>query len=166
MAEDRKKLAADKLEKAAKISDNMKLIVKHLQKRVDEDEGLADDIADEKKDFNACMKYITEKARKLAKNGCAMVEDSTVFEWAEDYFRATPEDVEKIVGKKTEKKTESAQEKRERIRAAVAADRQENKPKQENSEKPNKVPKADKEKTEKVPKTKDIEGQMSLFDFM
>ena len=33
-----------------------------------------------------CFKYITGQARKMAVNGCAVVEDSVVFKWARDYY--------------------------------------------------------------------------------
>lgn len=33
-----------------------------------------------------CFEYITGEARKLAKNGCAMVEDDVVYGWAVHYF--------------------------------------------------------------------------------
>ena len=33
-----------------------------------------------------CFAYIKEQARKLAVDGCAMVEDSLVYKWARDYY--------------------------------------------------------------------------------
>ncbi len=162
MTEDVKKLAADKLEKAGKLSDNMKRIVEHLQKRIAEDDGLTEDIANEKKDFTECMQYITQNARKLAKNGCAMVEDSTVYEWAEDYFRATQEDVDKVLTRKTSK-TSAPKEVKPHKPIKV-----EHKEEPKTEEKAVELPKVEEKavKPKKTDKQKDIEGQMSLFDFM
>lgn len=40
----------------------------------------------------ACCNYITNQARKLAKNNCACVEDSVVYKWARDYFYGDTEE--------------------------------------------------------------------------
>ena len=35
----------------------------------------------------SASKYIMDQARKLKSGNCAMVKDSVVYEWAEDYYR-------------------------------------------------------------------------------
>ncbi len=35
----------------------------------------------------SASKYIMDQARKLKSGNCAMVKDSIVYEWAEDYYR-------------------------------------------------------------------------------
>lgn len=65
-----------------------KLIVEHLVKRIKEDSGLGDDVARDGKTLDGCMSYIKDKAKKQASNGVAVIEDSKVYEWAEDYYRS------------------------------------------------------------------------------
>jgi len=65
-----------------------KLIVGHLVKRIKEDSGLGDDVAKEDKSLEGCMMYIKDQAKKQASNGVAVIEDSKVYEWAEDYYRS------------------------------------------------------------------------------
>lgn len=42
--------------------------------------------------ISACCNYITNQARKLAKNNCACVEDSVVYKWARDFFYGDTEE--------------------------------------------------------------------------
>lgn len=79
-----------------------RLIAAHLTKRINEDDGLAQDVLKESKTFKGCFQYIQSEARKQAKNGVAAIEDATVYEWAEDYYRKADEP--KPEPKKTEKK--------------------------------------------------------------
>lgn len=65
-----------------------KLIVAHLVKRIKEDSGLGDDVAKENKSLEGCMVYIKDQAKKQATGGVAVIEDATVYEWAEDYYRS------------------------------------------------------------------------------
>ena len=65
-----------------------KLIVAHLTKRIKEDSGLGDDVIRDGKTLDGCMTYIKGKAKKSASNGVAVIEDSKVYEWAEDYYRS------------------------------------------------------------------------------
>ena len=64
-----------------------KLIVEHLVKRIKEDSGLGDDVAKDGKTLEGCVAYIKDNARKSASGGVAVIEDSKVYEWAEDYYR-------------------------------------------------------------------------------
>ena len=41
---------------------------------------------DSSKTLQECYKYIKKKARAKAKNGCACIEDSVVYGWAEEYY--------------------------------------------------------------------------------
>ena len=76
-----------------------RLIAEHLTKRINDDEGFAADVLKESKTFKGCFQYIQSEARKQAVGGCAAIEDNTVYEWAEDYYRKAD------VSKKTEKKS-------------------------------------------------------------
>ena len=62
-----------------------KRIVDYLSRRCDEDSGLAEDMKD--RTWKGCNDYIRYYAKKEAVNGMAMVDDDTVYEWAEDYCR-------------------------------------------------------------------------------
>lgn len=48
-------------------------------------------VIDSKKTLAECVKQITEKAKKQAVNGMAMIEDPVVYGWAEEYFGLTAE---------------------------------------------------------------------------
>ena len=54
-------------------------IIDYLLKRCDEDPGFAEDVLRDGKTWNGCFSYIRNEARKKAVNGCAAVEDSTVY---------------------------------------------------------------------------------------
>lgn len=113
------KEAITKLNNEAKDANTaIKRIIEHLKKRVLEDEGLAEDVMNDKKNMDKCYSYISENARKQAKNNCACIEDETVYEWAEDYFRAEEKEEEKKpVETKTEKKPDKKAEAKARLNA-------------------------------------------------
>lgn len=147
----------EKLEKDSKSKDgNAKLIIEYLLKRVEESEALAQDIMLEHKSFDRCYEFIVSKAKSQAKNGCAMIKDETVYEWAEDYFHL---DDKELVEKENKEKEEKKK----------AAD---NKPKPEpekekTKSKPVEKPKAEPKKAEKQHKSSEqIEGQIDMFSFM
>ena len=62
------------------------IIKKYLEERAKTDESVAKNLRKVNKSIKECCEYITEEARKLAKNGCAAVEDSVVFGWAVHYY--------------------------------------------------------------------------------
>lgn len=106
---------------------------------------LAEKINGGNKTLNGFFAYARGEAQKLAVNGCACVEDQTVFGWAIHYFEE--EDIKEPV---------TPQEPKAVIKATKAA------------ETPVKAQKVDKpttraEKTKK-PEDKPVNGQMSLFD--
>lgn len=49
-----------------------------------------------------CWNYITDNAKKMAVNGCACIEDATVFKWARDFFFDVLEDVKPVEQPKKE----------------------------------------------------------------
>lgn len=65
-------------------SNNEKLLLAHLEKNASED--LANRINSGAKTLSQCWSYITSEARKQAKNGCACIEDSTVYGWCMHFF--------------------------------------------------------------------------------
>lgn len=85
--------------KTAKQKSFAKPIINYLIKRIGEDEGLAEDVLKKQKSWEQCFKYIYEKARKEAVRNVAAIVEDTVYEWAEDYYRGTDKDIEKVAGK-------------------------------------------------------------------
>lgn len=82
-----------------------KLVVAHLTKRIKEDSGLGDDVAQDGKTLDGCIAYIKDQAKKHASNGVAVIEDAKVYEWAEDYYRSDVKPTEKPASKQTAKAT-------------------------------------------------------------
>lgn len=162
--------------KAAKQKSFAKPIIDYLIKRVEEDEGLAEDVLKNQKSWEQCFKYIYEKARKMAGGQkAAAIIDETVFEWAEDYYRGTDKDVEKVAGKAAEKtsgKTKPAKPKTSTYDMKKAIEKATAKPeegkKDEDEPEPEILakPKAQK-KPKKTQKELDEEsGQMNIFDLL
>jgi hypothetical protein len=63
---------------------NEKIILDYLTNNASE--SLAERINNGKKTLTQCWNYIMHEARKQAVNGCACIEDSTVFGWAIHFF--------------------------------------------------------------------------------
>lgn len=63
---------------------NEKIILQYLENNASE--VLAEKINSGKKTLADCWKFITECARKQAKNGCACIQDDVVFGWAVHFF--------------------------------------------------------------------------------
>lgn len=68
----------------------------YLDKRAKEDALFANTYKKEGKSIKECCKYIMQKARKEAKNGCAAIPDDVVYGWAVHYY---DEDGIKVSGK-------------------------------------------------------------------
>lgn len=169
--------AVDKLNDVRKKADiQQRAIIDYLIKRAEEDPGMAEDILQDGKTFKRCMQYIFKKARRRATGNMAMVKDTDVFEWAEDYFRMDEETETKELGKaggsyappepageeepkepkeepKAEKKSGGRRKKPVKKTLPAAEDIPEEKPA---------GPKGPKKKAEK---SKDLDGQMDLFSF-
>lgn len=122
-------------------------ILSHMIDRCKESETLADAVCQTHKTWEKCFKYIMDQARKLKSGNCAMVKDSVVYEWAEDYYRLDDKALE-------EKKADTAG----KDKAAKETSKPEAK-----ADKPKKEP----EKKEAPKKrSNELEGQMDLFSMM
>lgn len=62
------------------------IIKKYLAQRALTDDSVARNMKKEGKSIKGCCDYIKSQARKLAKGGCAMIEDDVVFGWAVHYY--------------------------------------------------------------------------------
>ena len=87
----------------------------YLDQRAKEDALFANTYKKEGKSIKECCKYIMQKARKEAKNGCAAIPDDVVYGWAVHYYdedgikvSGTTEDVQVSVPDQPEPKQEPA----------------------------------------------------------
>lgn len=95
---------ADKKKAIAKLKEEVKeyskqygrIINEHLIPRVKDSDSLAESVLESNRSVGEMGKYIFALAKKEATNNMAIVEDDTVFEWAEDYFRATNEQLVEV----------------------------------------------------------------------
>ncbi len=176
---------------------NANFVIEHLIKRIGEDEGLAEDVMQEHKTWERCWDYIVKQAKtraqKTSGGSCAMVENETVYEWAEDYYRkddkaeAEKEEVAKKAAearrnaqiRKVEAKVKDSSAKKENAgkepseaaeNESVSADSAKIEHEETILAKPVEEVKADLEKkaAPKKPKKKkdEADNQMSLFDFL
>lgn len=155
-------------------------ILSHMIDRCKESETLADAVCQTHKTWEKCFKYIMDQARKLKSGNCAMVKDSVVYEWAEDYYRLDDKALEEKKtkeAKEREKKQKADQQKRldgmkkraEKKAKAVEKDKvakEAPKPETKLEAKVDK-PKQEPEKKEAPKKrSNELEGQMDLFSMM
>lgn len=70
---------------------NQKRIAQYIIDVLITDDISAGKVADEKKSLADCVKAVTKKAREHAENGCAMVEDETVYSWIREYYEIAEE---------------------------------------------------------------------------
>ena len=165
--------AVEKLEKereSAKDSTFADPIIEYLLKRCNEDEGMAEDVAQEHKTWQKCFDYIYSQARKQAKGNCAAVRDDVVYEWAEDYYHKDDKaEEEKKAKKAAEDKTKkTATEKVKKVKSATERKTVKAKGNAEKTEKVSVPPKAEAPKAPPKPKKnpKEMDGQMDLFSMM
>ena len=67
-----------------KLTPQEEVVKQYLEQQIQKDEFLR--IAYKPEKIKKCFEYIKSQARKKAVGGCAMVEDSLVFNWARDYY--------------------------------------------------------------------------------
>lgn len=176
-----KEIAVKKLKEELEKSTNKAFanpVIEHLLKRCEESESLCADIVQEHKMFDKCIKYITTKARKYLSGKSGAVDDTIVYEWAEDYYHLDDKNIEEEKAK---------QETEEKKAQKQSADKEKTKDKKKNTktkEKQKLVPDENnnvdsvensKEKSSSVKTTMDkqkkkdkneVEGQMDLFSLM
>lgn len=152
--------AKQKLEQELKESNNKGFaepIINYLQKRIQESNALAADICQDHKSCGRCLNYIYEKAREELSGKNGAIRDDVVYEWAEDYYhKDDKEEVEKELkeSKGKEKKIEPIQ-------------KEELKPNDLGSEKPNKEAKKDsKPAGTGKKKNENIDGQLDMFSLL
>ena len=183
---DVKQQAKEKLEQEKAQAKNKNFadpVIGYLLKRCEEDQGMAEDVIQKNKTWEKCLQYIIAQARKVPREGAGVaVEDSVVYEWAEDYYHKEdkPEKSQPEKETKTKKKTETGTTQKKEASTSVENTKEPvtatpenisdpqgenkvtvNKTTQETEKKETKK-KTGKKKTDKS----SVEGQMSLFDFL
>lgn len=154
-----------------------KLIINYLIGRCEADKGLADDVLISAKTYEKCFEYIKGKAMSHQKDGCAYIEDSVVYEWAEDYFHAEEKPKEKKVPNNTAVKDKDFEDWAKQKAKEAISDSENETDDEDQEEKIHKTsaksktakskPVTDKtQKTDKKTKSHELDGQMSLFDLM
>lgn len=133
-------------------------ILSHMIDRCNESETLADAVCQTHKTWGKCFKYIMDQARKLKSGNCAMVKDSVVYEWAEDYYRLD----DKALEEKKAKEAAGKKKKQEEKRKADKEKKENDKPAESQAKK------LETPKTEQKPKksNKDMDGQLDMFSLM
>lgn len=155
-------------------------ILMHMIERCRESETLANAVCQHHKTWEKCFKYIMNQARKLKSGNCAMVKDSVVYEWAEDYYRLDDKALEEKKtkeAKEREKKQKADQQKRldgmkkraEKKAKAVEKDKvaqEAPKPETKLEAKADKPKKEPEKKEAPKKRSNELEGQMDLFSMM
>lgn len=155
-------------------------ILSHMIDRCKESETLADAVCQTHKTWEKCFKYIMDQARKLKSGNCAVVKDSVVYEWAEDYYRLDDKALEEKKtkeAKEREKKQKADQQKRldgmkkraEKKAKAVEKDKvakEAPKPETKLEAKVDKPKKEPEKKEAPKKRSNELEGQMDLFSMM
>ena len=85
---DNKKKAIDKIQSEMKQNKTAykTAVGKFIISRCEENEEFSNAVLKKDKTLEGCMKDIVSKAKKMAKNNVAVVEDTKVYKWAADYY--------------------------------------------------------------------------------
>lgn len=149
--------AKQKLEQELKESNNKGFaepIINYLQKRIQESDALASDICQDHKSCGRCLNYIYEKAREELSGKNGAIRDDVVYEWAEDYYhKDDKEEIEKEL-----------KESKGKVKKIEPIQKEEPKPNNLGSEKPNKEVKKDgKPASVGKKKNENVDGQLDMF---
>lgn len=141
-------------------------ILAHMIERCRESETLANAVCQNHKTWEKCFKYIVGQASKCKKGNCAMVKDSVVYEWAEDYYRLDDKALEEKKAKEAEERKNK--QKKESKKLDAVSKRAQEKAKEKTSEKKPTVTEPKKSEKKEAPKKRsnELEGQMDLFSMM
>ncbi|AMC94235.1 hypothetical protein AOC36_09640 [Erysipelothrix larvae] len=76
-------------------------IAQHLLDNAMKDSSVSESLDKPNKSLEGMYKFVTSEAKKVSQNGAAMVEDETVFGWAQHYYDEDLLDFEPKKGKDT-----------------------------------------------------------------
>jgi hypothetical protein len=143
-------------------------VLKYLEENASD--TLTEKINGGNKTMAGCWTYIVSRARSLAKNSCACVEDAEVYGWAVHYFEEDDlskekpepakknEEVDPRIHERYMKTLEEKEEKARKEQEKMEALRKRNEEREERVRK--------KLEEEQRKKAGGIEGQLSLFDLL
>ena len=86
--------------KSEKLTPAQQKLQDYLNDYAKSDKAFAKSLSDKEKSFEKCWEYVRFKAQKQAVNGCAVIEDEDVYNWATHYYDEPNEVIEKEIGKK------------------------------------------------------------------
>ncbi len=69
--------------KDGKLSEENKKVIQHITDVCDDEYDAL--LAQDHKTWDRCWKFVTDKARKAAVNGCAFIDDPVVYGWIDEY---------------------------------------------------------------------------------
>lgn len=92
-------------------TDNEKIILDYIDKNASY--VLAEKINNSQKTLSQCWSYIVSEAKKQAIDGCACIDDATVFGWAIHFFEEDSIEAKHYEAKATVKTTAKAEKKPE-----------------------------------------------------
>ena len=149
-------------------------VIEHLISRCDEDPGFAADVLQEGKSWANCYEFIYKMARKEAVNNRSVIRNDVVYEWAEDYYRMTPEQEKKAsipkppagAGKKAKAMSAKTPKASGNAQKASENAKKTSRNAQNSSENARKAEHTDKKPGSTGKPKNEIDGQMSLFDLL
>lgn len=118
------KAEVDKVKDAKKkklIEDEANEIIKHIESVCDEEYDNL--LAQDHKSFVRMWKFVTTKAKDYAINNCAMVKDSLVFGWIDEYVGLDDKAEVEAEQKKSKENSTDIQKHIEQIKAKVTKDK-------------------------------------------
>ena len=92
-------------------TNNEKIVLDYLDKNASY--TLAEKINNGKKTLSQCWSYIVSEAKKQATNGCACIDDATVFGWAIHFFEEDSIEAKHCEAKATVKTTAKSEKESE-----------------------------------------------------
>lgn len=71
----------------------VKLIAQYIIENLIKTDSAADKLLDKKHTLKACFESVKSKAKSRAADGCACVDDNTVYAWVREYFGISDSDL-------------------------------------------------------------------------
>lgn len=157
------------LEKLKTEDASLKLVADALIKQCEKEPAFVNKILNEKKTLNECWQYIKSQAKKQAKDGCAAIDDATVFGWAIHYFdEETLEDWKPVRASVSATSNKLKAKSKAKVKNDDDIDNKDNFDDEDNTDETDEIDDDEEVKTIKpkaVKKPKGVaEGQLSLFD--
>ena len=69
-------------------------ILEEMERRASDNPALAEGLHDKDKSIQECFAFVTNRAKKMADDNCAMIADEVVYSWAQFYYTQRREIIE------------------------------------------------------------------------